>query len=208
MNIYLLTNKVNGKYYVGKTVQSNVKRYLSSKKWAATLPKDDPRGEAYMPIVRAIRKYGFENFIVEVLAETDNHEKLCALEKLWIVLLDARNTSIGYNICAGGKGTTGRKNSEETLVKMRKAAEGRVPPPYTRTEKHRQQSRENMLKNIVEKGLQKSFTSGTCSEYITNETLEQKEKRACSMRENWKSKTLEQKKKRIAPMRAALGRQV
>jgi len=55
--IYKITNKINGKFYIGKTVTSLEKRMSSHKK--------DRRN--ITPLTRAIDKYGWENFDVEVL---------------------------------------------------------------------------------------------------------------------------------------------
>lgn len=133
MLVYILTNLVNGKYYVGKTVLSNLRKYLSTKKWQAR------KGLRTQPLLAAMRKYGFENFEAEVLSIATTREELCELEKLWILLLDCRNPKIGYNILAGGEHVYRAPCTEETRRKMRLAAVGRKPLPYVRTEAHGKQ---------------------------------------------------------------------
>jgi group I intron endonuclease len=60
MIIYLITNTVNGKKYVGQhcgTTDSRWKQHL-----AAALKLEDPK-----PLYSAFRKYGVDNFTYEVL---------------------------------------------------------------------------------------------------------------------------------------------
>lgn len=54
MEIYLITNLINGKQYVGQTIYTAEQRF-----------KQHLRGDLY--IDKAIRKYGVENFKLEVL---------------------------------------------------------------------------------------------------------------------------------------------
>ena len=142
MQVYLLTNDVNGKYYVGKTVQSGLRRYLiDSKRWPAENGKN-----RCMPIVNAIAKYGFDAFTAEGLAVATDAAQLDDLERLWIIALDARNSKIGYNICAGGGASRlGLKNSPEHNRRISESNTGRTPAGYVRTAEHRRQLHARML---------------------------------------------------------------
>lgn len=94
--IYQITNNVNGKIYVGKTVKNNIQE-----RWKEHL-KDykKPRCEK-RPLYDAMNKYGTENFSIKELEE-------CSLEELnnkeiyWIKKLDSFKH--GYNATAGGDG--------------------------------------------------------------------------------------------------------
>ena len=142
MFVYLLTNTVNGKYYVGKTTHHNLDWYLSVKRWAARNKKDH-----VMPVVRAMAKYGVENFSVDVLAVSDKVEELNNLERLWIIILNSRDATLGYNICSGGDvGRLGIPQSQETKDKIGHANKGRKPVGYVRTETHRQQLRDRVCR--------------------------------------------------------------
>ena len=141
MFIYLITNEVNGKYYVGKTVSADLNRYLSVKRHAARHGGSSQN----MPIVAAMRKYGVENFTTSVLATATDGMRLGELEKLWIIALDARNHAVGYNICAGGEGTPGRVVSDETRQKISRAHMGLKSTGYVRTELHRQQLHDRQM---------------------------------------------------------------
>ena len=53
---------------------------------------------------RAIKKYGWENFTSELLAQDLTEEEAKRLEKYYIKLYDSTNPEKGYNISAGGDG--------------------------------------------------------------------------------------------------------
>ena len=97
MDIYKITNVLDGKIYIGKA--NNYKyRFNEHKKKAL-------RGHTGCPhLYAAMRKYGVENFICEKIDESFTEEDLCRKEAFWIEKLDARNKDIGYNIAKGGKG--------------------------------------------------------------------------------------------------------
>ncbi len=99
MYVYLITNNINGKYYVGKTTHGNLNSYLSAKRCVAR--SDRP---TRIPIINAMRKYGIDNFSVDVLATGKSDEEICHIEKLWIITLDSRNRKLlkGLPIVASG----------------------------------------------------------------------------------------------------------
>lgn len=182
MILYLLTNTVNGKYYVGKTVSENLGRYLSVKRWQAK--NGNP---SRMPIVAAIAKYGFDKFEVKEICRTVNADILDDIEKAWIADLDSRNPEKGYNIQeGGGTGRTGMRLTDEHKAKIGAANKGKKPAGYIRTETHLQQRRDAMKGNT----LGAKFTSGTGAVYILNETPEQKLKRSASIKAAWSKRKL------------------
>src|SRR5690348_108897 len=97
MVVYQLFNRLNGKSYIGQTVQPLHIRWRKHKD--AALHGKLPR------ICKAIRKYGPESFDSQILAVTQTKEELNNLERLWIILLQTTNESFGYNITAGGNTT-------------------------------------------------------------------------------------------------------
>ena len=84
--IYKITNLINKKIYVGKSLIPNENYYGSG-----------------LQITAAIEKYGKENFSKEILEEC-SPDLLDQQEIYWIERLDACNPLIGYNISAGGTG--------------------------------------------------------------------------------------------------------
>ena len=86
--IYKTTNKINGKYYIGKHKTSD--------------PFDNYMGSGTL-IRRAISRYGIENFEKEILdyAENDNHLNILESE---YVSEDVVNDPNCYNMKIGGYG--------------------------------------------------------------------------------------------------------
>jgi group I intron endonuclease len=108
MVIYTLTNIVNGKQYVGKTMVTAMKRFQQH--------KADARKGSETAIHRAIRKYTPEAFLIETVDEAADKATLNQKEREWIVKLNTLET--GYNMTPGGEGQ-GHKHSEETKQKLR-----------------------------------------------------------------------------------------
>lgn len=102
--VYIHTNKINGKMYVGQTIHGdNPKR-----RW--------DNGNGYLTnqyFSRAIKKYGWDNFEHEIIASKLTKEEADNFEKLLIINLDTTNSSVGYNIALGGGGTLGVKKTEK-----------------------------------------------------------------------------------------------
>lgn len=88
--IYKITNKVNGKSYIGQT------RYTIEFRWRQHQHKKD---NTYFH--NAIHKYGIENFSIEVLEECDIKD-LDSKEIFYIAKYDTFNN--GYNLTIGGDG--------------------------------------------------------------------------------------------------------
>lgn len=101
--IYKITCLITGKPYVGQTRQKLNRRIYGHK---------SNKGKSAIDV--AIRKYGWENFSVEVL-ETCPVEKLNEREIFWIRELNSKAPN-GYNLTDGGDG--GLNPSEETRAKI------------------------------------------------------------------------------------------
>jgi group I intron endonuclease len=110
MLIYLITNKINGKMYVGQTSQPFRKR------WNRHKSPMNHRRSSYL--FNAICKYGAENFNVETLAIVETKQEMDFYEKELIKFLDLRNPDKGYNLTDGGGGMLGFKLSDQTKEKM------------------------------------------------------------------------------------------
>lgn len=129
MFIYLIRNLVNGKIYVGQTVRTLKQRlyfhFADSRRYHGGGPR----------LHRAIRKYGSNNFTIELLATATTAEEMNTLECLWIANLQSTKPAIGYNCTPGGDrppSTIGRKWSARVRARMRKAAIKRGISPATR----------------------------------------------------------------------------
>ena len=104
--IYQILNKVNGKSYVGQSV--NIKRRWAEHK---ILSRDET-----LSLKRAFRKYGIENFEFLVL-EKCSKDSLNDREEHYISLLSPE-----YNRTKGGTGAKGHTLSEETKAVLREKA--------------------------------------------------------------------------------------
>ena len=108
--IYKITNLVNDKIYIGQTRQPYEQRFIQHKSHART-------GCSNHKVARAFRKYGDENFIVELVEECDLNE-LDAREKYWIAFYQSTKDDYGYNISDGGQTAPNYKlleNEDEIL---------------------------------------------------------------------------------------------
>ena len=95
--IYVITNKINGKQYVGQTSRDIDTRFAEH--WG------DKRSNSAIHL--AIQKYGVQNFKVEEL-ECIPLNKLDEREKYWIAKLDTYTN--GYNKNSGGNQSFGAYN--------------------------------------------------------------------------------------------------
>ena len=92
--IYKITNKVNGKSYIGQTIQSVKERFYQH---CATKCS---QAILNMVIHKAITKYGKSNFTIEVIEEVES-ANLNDRERYWIRYYDSYNN--GYNSTEGGQ---------------------------------------------------------------------------------------------------------
>lgn len=115
--IYLRTNTVNGKKYVGQASTKNFR--LRQNNWKCLTQK-----YAGTAINNARKKYGIDAFGFEILKECDDKE-LGYWEKYYIKEL---NTKIpyGYNMTDGGESSwiKGKHHSEETKRKISEGHKG------------------------------------------------------------------------------------
>lgn len=108
--IYTITNKVNGKMYVGKTVD------FTQRKWQHFHKEECPA------LKRAFAKYGIESFEMHPILTFYAINKevlnfmLSWLEKYYIEKYDTYGN--GYNITRGGEGTLGYEHTEEYKLHM------------------------------------------------------------------------------------------
>jgi group I intron endonuclease len=134
--IYSLHNLVNGKYYIGQTVQTMAARWNEHKKRA--------RNGSLFTIHKAIRKYGPEMFEPRVLV-------ICPIDLLdeveRLIITEHRAMVCGYNMVAGGRGCS--EPLAEVRARMSQAQSGK---------RHTEESRQRMSRS--KSGRQQSFAPG------------------------------------------------
>jgi group I intron endonuclease len=92
--VYLITNVVNGRIYIGKTTKSLAHRWKGHRNAAVC-------GSRYA-FHNAIRKYGPDAFTKEILAHAPPDD-LNDMERIWIFLMNSIFPN-GYNLREGGEG--------------------------------------------------------------------------------------------------------
>lgn len=132
MIIYLVTNKINGRMYIGQTVKDLDHR----KKQHINNALKGNSDNNYLH--NAIIKYRQNNFTWVILH--DNITDINLLNRLEIFYIGYYNTfNDGYNLTAGGGGSLGRITSQKTRNKIKKSLLGF---------KHSVQTRKNMSKAV------------------------------------------------------------
>jgi len=98
--VYLITNIVNNKKYVGITTRSIDSRF-------------EEHCKADSLIGKAIRKYGKDNFTIEIIAETTSKED--TVEKEIYYISNYNSFENGYNLTIGGDGVVQKFKREVPL---------------------------------------------------------------------------------------------
>jgi group I intron endonuclease len=116
MLIYVLTNKINNKMYVGQTKTSIYQRMKSHKYGNQNL---------HLPLKRAIRKYGIDNFDIDTMKVDENKiniYEMCLIQRLNTLAPNGYNISSGGNASRNGciPWNKGKQHSEQTRLKMSK----------------------------------------------------------------------------------------
>lgn len=152
--IYVITNNVNNKKYVGQTKQPFARRWYKHR-WIAA--KGSP-----LPFHNSIRKYGKDNFSHEIVENNLSTQELAdEKERLWISSLNSNNKKFGYNLNSGGQKFASGK-SLATLEKMRLISTQRMSSPKMRehmsrktteffsVEENRKKASEIATQNIID----------------------------------------------------------
>lgn len=116
IGIYKITNKIDGKIYIGQSL--NIEKRLKSHMNYST----------NVHLRNAIKKYGKDNFLFEVLEETDVYS-INERERYWIDVYKSTNPEKGYNLTNGGERVGGWRHTEETCQKLSEIAKKRASKP-------------------------------------------------------------------------------
>ena len=148
--VYMHTNKINGKRYVGIT------SLLPIRRWGLS-------GQGYKTqyFKRAIDKYGWDNFEHEVLFENIQKEEAKEIEMELILKYKTKNKNLGYNLTDGGEGSTGVVITEETRQKLIESHLGQVT--WNKGMKGLYKQSEDVVKSHLDKW--------KSEEYINKQTL-------------------------------------
>lgn len=111
-HIYLITNTVNDKHYVGQTKRDPEIRFQEYR-----------RGCYNVYLQRAFDRYGINNFKFEVIDYADSPEELDRKETNYILKYDSFGEN-GYNLCLGRNGPLGKKWDEKSRELVSKQRQG------------------------------------------------------------------------------------
>jgi group I intron endonuclease len=163
MVIYITTNLVNGKKYIGRDSHNNPNYYGS--------------GPA---IKNAIKKYGKHNFKKEIIEECSSFEKLIEREEYWLNYYDAGNNRTFYNLQNSGKGVIligeknpfyGKKHSHETKQKM---SERRTEKNPMHGKKHSHETKQKMslahMGKVLSEETRKKLSISHTGKHLSEET--------------------------------------
>ena len=183
--IYKIINDINNKIYIGKTEKSIEKRF---KEHCSDAFRD--RNEK-RPLYAAMRKYGIENFHIELVEETDNPEER---EIYWIGFYDGYTK--GYNATIGGDGKL-LYDHNQILMELKQGLSGKevaekigccVDIVYEIAQKNNIDLKVNSHKNLLEK--RKSISAYSKKENIFLQSFESTAAAAEWCYENQKCTTL------------------
>lgn len=119
--IYIITNKINNKKYIGQTTLT-IKERFTRHCWRSTFLKDN------QIIPKAIEKYGKENFQIFEIDYADSLEEANRKEVYWGIFYNSLSPN-GYNLKLGGRKYAAM--AQETKDKIGKAHKGRKASPET-----------------------------------------------------------------------------
>ncbi len=117
MFLYVATNLVNGKRYVGIAIDFE-------RRW-----REHRSGHGSKLVYQAIAKYGIDNIKFEVVCKaTEDYVKMMEVKFIHELKTIPPN---GYNLTEGGEGSTGWKASDETRKRMSEAQLGKTQLPHS-----------------------------------------------------------------------------
>ena len=93
--LYKITNMINNKSYIGITKSSIEQRFKKHIR--------DSQCPLY-PLHCAIQKYGYTNFKIELLEQSDNKQYISNKEQPTIEIYESHISKNGYNVAIGGYG--------------------------------------------------------------------------------------------------------
>lgn len=115
--VYLITNMINDKKYVGVTCRRYQERYKEHLSAASS--------GSNLLLHNAMRKYGVENFKVSLVAADVPEDRICAAEQHYVKVYNTfYQTGHGYNMTEGGGGMCGYHHTQATRLKLSQSHKG------------------------------------------------------------------------------------
>ena len=119
MGIYQITNRVNGKMYIGSAK-------CLKERWQEHRKQLINNSHHSLHLQRAWNKHGSDAFEFSILKLCETSDGLLGLEQGFLDTVRPWDKKIGYNICPVAGSMLGFKHSPETKAKMSDAKKGKV----------------------------------------------------------------------------------
>lgn len=119
MNVYVIVCSQTLKIYIGQHRGNDLQHYLQQK-WSEAHGRRE-HGRSYL--YNAMRKHPRESWSIwPLVSGIEDKKELDETEQLLIYTLKAQHPEVGYNLCDGGEGFTGR-HSNLTKAKLSAASQ-------------------------------------------------------------------------------------
>lgn len=122
--VYITTNKISGKIYIG---QKHSHKFIESYLGSGHILHD------------SIKRYGNDNFETHIISFYDSADELDEAEKYWIKKYNSQNREIGYNISEGGIWGKCEYTKEEKEILSKKLSKSIQNFYKTETEEHKKE---------------------------------------------------------------------
>lgn len=125
--IYCIKNLINGKVYIGKSTDVK-KRWETHKKNASK--------SINRRLYDSMNKYGYDNFIVDVIDESDCEISINDKERYYIKLNNSNLKEFGYNMTDGGDGgnVISKYTDEQRLIYSQKLKKSKLESNFNHSE--------------------------------------------------------------------------
>lgn len=159
--IYKATNIVNGKCYIGQTVEPILKNRINGHYY------DMNRDNCYFH--NALKKYGKDNFKWDVICECETKPMLDVMETFKIMVCGSYRSQNGYNCTWGGEGQSfGFRHTNETKKKISDKNRGRCGQVVT--DETKQKLREINLGKVLSEETRKKISVAKLGVLKSDET--------------------------------------
>lgn len=118
MNLYKITNTKSNTIYIGVTKNRIMQRFSSHKNAAMRGVKS--------ALYDAMRSYGVEFFVIELVNTFDSEDSMLVAEEK-LILFNKENNIKSYNIKNGGSKVFGIRDKESWITKLKEKRIGRKP---------------------------------------------------------------------------------
>lgn len=180
MIVYKLTNKLNGKCYIGQTIQTLENRLKQHISCGNTI------------ISKALNKYGVDNFEITVIDNASNMKQLNSKEIFWIGFYKSLTKYNGYNVKLGGKNSRlteeEKKIISESTKKALKKPEVKSKLGRNWTDNQRKEFSQLKKGTILSEDHKKSISKSLEGVKKSKEHSENISKGKTGLKYNWKNK--------------------